>query len=203
MKALFSHFYYFRQKAKIMNSSRTAAFELLKEYVKNEKMLIHSLESEAVMRALARELGRDEDEWGLAGLLHDVDVELTNADPKTHALMAEKLLEPLNCSEAMLDAIRMHNEEATGQPRTTEFQHALAAGETITGMIHATTLVYPEKKLAAIKYNSVSKRMKQAAFAASVKRENIMECEAIGIPLDRFVQLAVDAMREISDEIGL
>jgi len=186
-----------------MNTTRTLALDLLKEYVKNEKMLIHSLESEAVMRALARELGRNEDEWGLAGLLHDIDVEVTNADPKTHALMAAELLEPLNCPENILDAIRMHNEEATGLPRTTEFQHALAAGETITGMIHATTLVYPEKKIAAIKYNSVTKRMKQPAFAASVKRENIMECEMIGISLDRFVQLAVDAMRAISAEIGL
>ncbi|MFZ5942329.1 MAG: HDIG domain-containing metalloprotein [Bacteroidota bacterium] len=186
-----------------MNTSRTAALDLLKKYVRNEKMLIHSLESEAVLRALARELGRDEDEWGLAGLLHDIDVEVTHADPKTHALMAAELLQPLDCSEAMLDAIRMHNEEATGMPRTTEFQHALAAGETITGMIHATTLVYPEKKIAAIKYNSVIKRMKQPAFAASVKRENIMECEAIGLPLERFVQLAVDAMRDISEEIGL
>jgi len=186
-----------------MYINRNTALELLMKYVKNDKMLIHSLESEAVMRALARELGRDEDEWGLAGLLHDVDVELTNADPKTHALMAAELLEPLGCSEEMLDAIRMHNEEATGQPRTTVFQHALAAGETITGMIHATTLVYPDRKVAAIKYNSVTKRMKQPAFAASVRRENIMECEEIGIPLDRFVQIAVDALREISGEIGL
>jgi len=186
-----------------MIPSREKAIELLHKYVKNEKMIIHSLCSEAVMRALAKRLGKDEDARGMAGLLHDIDVEVTQADPYTHALKAAELLETLDMDKEVLDAIRMHNEEATGQPRTTEFQHALAAGETITGLIYATTLVYPDRKIASIKYNSVIKRMKQPAFAASVKRENIMECEAIGISLDEFVQISVEAMREIHAEIGL
>ena len=182
---------------------RDKALSLLKKYVKNEKMIIHSLSSEAVMRGLARRLGRDEDRWGLAGLLHDIDVEVTHAEPTVHSLKAEELLEELQLDEEILDAIRMHNEMATGRERSTEFQHALAAGETITGLIYATTLVYPDKKIAGIKYKSVSKRMTQPAFAASVKRENILECEKIGIPLDEFIRISVDAMREIHEEIGL
>jgi predicted hydrolase (HD superfamily) len=103
----------------------------------------------------------------------------------------------------MIDAIRMHNDEAAGKERTTVFQHALAAGETITGLIYATALIYPDKKIASVKYKSVRKRMKEKAFAAGVNREHIMECEQIGIPLDEFIQLSVDAMREVADEIGL
>jgi putative nucleotidyltransferase with HDIG domain len=166
-------------------------------------MIIHSLESEAVMRALARRLGRDEEKWGITGLVHDIDVEVTHADPKVHALKAEELLDEFNLDEDMIDAIRMHNEDATGMERSTEFQHALAAGETITGLIHACTLVYPDKKIASVKYKSIKKRMKEKAFAASVKRENIMECEKIGLTLDEFIQISVDAMKEIGDEIGL
>lgn len=183
--------------------TREKAFQLLKEHVRNEKMIIHSLSSEAVLKAIARRLGRDEEKWGLAGLLHDIDVELTHADPLVHGLKADDILKDYDVDAEILDAIRMHNEDATGEERSTEFQHALAAGETITGLIHATTLVYPDQKIASIKYKSVTKRMKQAAFAASVKRENIMECEDIGIPLEEFVQLSVDAMREIHEEIGL
>jgi len=182
---------------------REKALALLRKHVSNEKMIIHSLSSEAVMRALARRLGRDEEKWGLAGLLHDIDVEVTHAEPAVHATKAAGLLEELQLDEDVLDAIRMHNEESAGTERTTEFQHALAAGETITGLIYATTLVYPDKKIAGIRYKSVAKRMRQPAFAASVKRENIMECEQIGIPLDEFIQISVDAMREIHDEIGL
>jgi predicted hydrolase (HD superfamily) len=70
-------------------------------------------------------------------------------------------------------------------------------------MIVATTLVYPDKKLASVKPKSVVKRMKQKTFAASVNRETILECEKIGIPLPEFAELAVDAMRQISDRIGL
>jgi predicted hydrolase (HD superfamily) len=102
-----------------------------------------------------------------------------------------------------IEAIKLHNEMATGIPRSKEFHHALAAGETITGLIVATTLVYPDKKLASVKPKSVTKRMKQKAFAASVSREHIMECEKIGIPLNEFAELAVVAMRGIADKIGL
>ncbi|WP_167618895.1 HD domain-containing protein [Maribellus sediminis] len=182
--------------------SREEALLLLNEHIKAENMRKHCLASEAVLRAIARRLGESEDEYGLAGLLHDIDVEITNADPHTHGPYAENLLKG-KVSEEMLDAIVMHNEIATGLPRTTKFQHALAAGETITGLVTATTLVYPDKKLASVKAKSVTKRMKQKAFAASVKRENILECEEIGIPIHEFAELSVNAMSEISDELGL
>ncbi|MBN2460821.1 MAG: HDIG domain-containing protein [Candidatus Cloacimonetes bacterium] len=182
---------------------RYRALEKLCKYVKNEKTIIHCLASEAVLRALARRLGEDEDRWGLTGLLHDIDVEVTKADPKVHALKAEELLDEFDLDEEMIDAIRMHNDQATGKPRNTVFQHALAAGETITGLIYATTLVYPDKKIESVKYKSVRKRMNEKAFAASVNRDHIMECEKIGIPIDEFIEISVDAMRGISDEIGI
>jgi predicted hydrolase (HD superfamily) len=92
---------------------------------------------------------------------------------------------------------------ATGKERSTQFQHALAAGETITGLITATALVYPDKKVASVKTSSVTKRMKQKAFAASVKRENIMECEKIGIPLEEFAEISIRCMSEINEILGL
>lgn len=182
---------------------RDQAEILLKKYVRNEKMLYHCYASEAVMRALARKLGRDEEKWGLAGLLHDIDTEITNADPKKHALVGYELLKDEGIDEEILDAIKMHNEEATGMDRETEFQHALAAGETVTGLIYATALVYPDKKIKDVKPKSVTKRMKQSAFAASVSRDNIMECEKIGIPLNEFVEISLNAMKEIAGKIGL
>lgn len=182
--------------------TRDEALEMLKSHVQAENMLKHSLASEAVLRAMAKHLGKSEEEWGIAGLLHDIDVEITNADPYTHGPYAEQLLKG-KITDEMLDAIIMHNEVATGKDRSTEFQHALAAGETITGLITATTLVYPDKKLSSVKTKSVTKRMKQKAFAASVKRENILECEKIGIPLPDFADLAVNAMRSISNDLGL
>jgi putative nucleotidyltransferase with HDIG domain len=183
--------------------TREEAHKLLLDNVKNPKMLYHSYASEAVMKALARRLGRDEEKWGLAGLLHDIDVEITNADPKIHALVAVDILRKAGIGEDMIDAIKMHNEMATGMPRTNEFQHALASGETITGLIYATALVYPDKKIKDVKPSSILKRMKQSAFAASVSRENIMECEKAGIPLEEFVEISLNAMKGVAAEIGL
>jgi putative nucleotidyltransferase with HDIG domain len=182
---------------------REKALELLHGYVKDTKMRYHSYSSEAVMKGLARRLGRDEEKWGLAGLIHDIDVEITNADPKTHALKAVGILREQGVEEDVIDAVKMHNEYATGLERNTEFQHALAAGETITGLIYATALVYPDKKIASVQPKSILKRMRQSAFAASVSRENIYECEKIGLTLEEFVSISLDAMKSIGSQIGL
>ena len=186
-----------------MTMTRQEAVDLLNQYVKNERMLNHCYASEAVMRALARRLGQNEDQWGMAGLLHDLDVELVNADLNVHGLEAEKILLKAGADPDVIDAVKMHNEKAAGQKRRTPFQHALAAGETITGLIVATTMVYPDRKIAGVKPKSVIKRMKEKAFAASVNRDYILECEKIGLSLDEFVQISLQSMKEIGDRLGL
>lgn len=182
---------------------RSQAIELLHEYIKSPNMINHCLASEVLMKSLAIHLGKDKEKWALAGLLHDLDVEMVDNDMYSHGKETARILSELNVDEEIIDAIRMHNEASAGEKRNKEFQFALAAGETITGLIVATTLVYPDKKLASVKPKSVVKRMKEKKFAASVSRENIMECELIGIPLPEFVEISINAMREISDEIGL
>ena len=181
--------------------TREYYLDLLKKHISNPKMIAHSIASEAVLRALARKLGEDEDIWGYAGLLHDIDVELTNGDSNRHALVGAQMLADELPSQA-IDAIKMHNEQATGLPRTTRFQFALAAGETITGLIFATALVYPDKKIESVKVKSITKRMKEKLFAATVNRETIMECEKIGIPIDEFVDISLGALRPIAAELG-
>jgi uncharacterized protein len=179
---------------------RNKAITLLKQYVKNEKMIAHCLASEAVMRAMARRLGEDEERWGLAGLLHDLDVEFTAQDMKQHAMETVKILREKGIEEDILEAIMLHNEDAAhGRGRSEKFHHALAAGETITGLITATALVYPDKSVQSVKPKSILKRMKEKAFAASVSRENIMECEKVGIPLSEFAELALEAMKTMGD----
>lgn len=182
--------------------SQINAVNFLNQHIKNPNMIKHCLASGAVLRALALRLNKDQEEWALAGLLHDIDVEITQGDPMKHGPYAAGMLDDMLSAEA-IDAIVMHNEMATGKERTTVFQHALAAGETITGLIMAIALVYPDKKLSSVKTKSITKRMKEKAFAASVKRENIMECELIGIPIQEFAELSLTAMQEISNELGL
>lgn len=183
---------------------RDEALELLRAHVKNANMIKHCLASEAVMRALAPRLGGDPELWGLAGLLHDLDVELTEGDPARHTHEAGRILRERGLPEPLVEAVLLHNEAAhRGRRRSEIFHRALAAAETVTGLITATTLVYPDKRLASVKASSVTKRMKDKRFAATVDRGIIMECELLGLKLDEFVALALDAMQKIAPDLGL
>ncbi len=183
---------------------REDALELLRSHVKNEKLIAHCLASEAVLRDLAVRLGEDPEFWGLAGLLHDLDVEMTNADPNTHAMEGARMLEEKGIDPEIVEAVKLHNEMAAhGQQRHKKLHHALAAGETITGLITATALVYPDKKVASVKPKSITKRMKEKAFAASVNRDTIRECEKLGLSLQEFVEISLNAMKRVGPQIGL
>ncbi len=184
--------------------TRDKALTLLKEHIHNQNTIKHSLASEAVLMAVAQRLGENVEKWGLAGLLHDIDYELTNGDPKSHGLEAERILSTHELDADIIEAIKVHNELAEGvAARTKPLHFALAAGETITGLITATALVYPDKKLSSVKTRSISKRMKEKAFAASVNREVIMECGKLGLGIDEFAQISLDAMCKISEQLGL
>ena len=183
--------------------SREKAVDLVRRNIHNDNLFKHCLASEAVLRAMAARLGEDEDKWGLAGLLHDLDAE-THPDLAVHTLETVRILTEQGVDPEIIEAIRLHNPTAhPGETRTTVFQHALAAGETITGLVIATALVQPDRKLASVKSKSVKKRMKEKAFARGANRETIMECEMIGIPIADFCSLSVAAMQQIADSLGM
>jgi putative nucleotidyltransferase with HDIG domain len=183
--------------------SRDDALKLLREHLKNEKLIAHCLATEAIMRALAEKFGEDEKLWGLSGLLHDLDYELTGEDSSTHGEETAKVLTEKGVSPTIIDVIRKHNAEGLGLERTTLFDYALTCAETITGLIVATALVYPDKKIASVKPKSVLKRMKTPHFARAASRDRIRECEKTGMELNEFVELSLKAMSEISEELGL
>ena len=183
--------------------SREKALDLVNSRIANENMVKHCLAAEAVLKAMAAELGEDVDKWGLAGLLHDLDAE-TQPDLDVHTRETAEILRQKGVSEEIVEAIRLHNPQAhPGEERTSKFHHALAAGETITGLVIATALVYPDKKLASVKPKSVRKRIKEKAFARGADREVIRECEKAGIGLADFCGLSLAAMQDIADDLGL
>lgn len=184
--------------------TRKRALELLRQQLSNPNLVKHCLASEAVMRTLARHFSEDEELWGLTGLLHDLDVELTLEDPARHTHETARILADEGVAEEIIEAIRMHNAEAAyGKKRELQFHHALAAGETVTGLIIATALVYPDKKLVSVKPKSVRKRYKEKAFAAGADRSIIAECELIGLSIPDFCDLCLEAMQGVSDDLGL
>jgi len=183
--------------------TREEAMSLLKEHIQNQNLIKHCLATEAVLIALADRLGEDRIKWGLAGLLHDLDVEMVDSDLSIHTHETEKILRERGVDEEIIRAVRLHNEKAHGDKRSELFHHALAAGETITGLIIATTLVYPDKKIRSVKPKSITKRMKEKSFAAGVDRTIVMECEKLGMDIGEFSKICLEAMQGIADDLGL
>jgi len=182
--------------------SREDALKLLRENVRNEKMILHMIAVGAIMRELARYLGEDEDLWELVGLLHDIDYERTKDNPSKHGLVAEEILRSL-VSDDVLRAIKSHNYENTGVEPRTRMEKALIASDAVSGLIIACALVMPSKRLEEVKVKTVKKKFKQKDFARNVSRERILFCEQVGIPMEKFFELALNALKTVSDELGL
>ncbi len=182
--------------------TRQEALDSIKANVGNENLVKHMLATEAIMRALARRLGGDKEEWGLTGLLHDIDAELTSGDMNTHSKLGADLARELGATEAMAHAILCHN-EAHGVPRETELDKALFCADPLTGLITAAALVRPDKRLASVEAKSVKKRFKEKSFAAGANREQIARCSELGLELDEFIELGLKAMQGIAGELGL
>jgi len=182
--------------------TREEALDSVKANVENKNLVKHMLATEAIMHALAKRLGEDEEEWGLTGLLHDIDVELTEGDMNTHSRLGADLARELGASEAMAHTILCHN-EAHGVPLETKLDKALFCADPLTGLIIAAALVRPDKKLAGLEANSVKKKFKEKSFAAGANREQIARCSEIRLELDEFIELGLKAMQEIAADLGL
>jgi hypothetical protein len=180
--------------------ARAEALAMLNEHVKNKNLRKHMLAAEQVCRALARRLGEDEELWGLTGLLHDVDYDETAQDFARHAVVSAEMLGVRGCPDDMVHAVKAHAEKA---PIETRLDQALHAADPVTGFLVSCALIRPEKKLAPVDVQFVKNRMGEKGFSRAVSRDQIRECEKLGIPLDEFLQIALDAMKSISGELGL
>ncbi len=181
---------------------RNKALEIVKQNLESENLINHSLAVEAVMRGLAKKLGRYEELWALAGLLHDVDYEITADEPKKHALVAKELLAEYDLPNDLIHSIMAHNEE-NGTTLESDFDRALYCADPITGLITACALVKPSKKLADVEVKSVKKKFKDKAFARGANREQIDTCVNLGIERAEFIEIALNEMKKIAADIGL
>ena len=181
---------------------REEALESIKNNVENKNLIKHMLATEAIMRALAKKFGEDEDDWGLAGLLHDIDVELTGGDMSQHSKLGADLIREMGVSEEIAHAVLCHN-KMHGVPCETMMDKALFCADPLTGLITAAALVRPDKKLAGVEAKSVKKRFKEKSFAAGASREQIAACSEIDMELGDFIELGLEAMKGVSVELGL
>lgn len=169
-------------------------------------MVKHCLAVEAIMRALAKKLGEDETIWMLVGLLHDIDYDFVERDMKRHGLEALTILKSIGLPLEALEAIAGHNENngfKITSEKSKKILHALRASDHASGLIIATALVMPSKKLAEVRLETVMRKYKSRDFARGVDRERIREIEILGLKLEEFMVLAIEALKEVASELDL
>lgn len=182
--------------------TREEAYVVLKQHLKNKNLIKHCLAVEAVMCRLAKHFEGDEQKWGMAGLLHDIDYDTTKDDPAKHSLKGSAILAELGLPGDVVQAVKVHN-EAHGLPRETLMDKALYATDPLTGLIVAGALIKPEKKLAAIDVPFLLNRFAEKGFARGANREQINSCSELGLTLEQFMGLGLEAMQGIAEEMGL
>ncbi len=181
--------------------TREEALELLRSHVKTPNLVKHCIAVGAIMEELARKLGEDEQLWMLTGLLHDIDYEETKNDMSRHGLVAGEMLEG-KLPEDAVSAIRAHN-TMTGHVDESRLALALRASDALSGLVVATALVMPDRKLASVKPESIAKKYKQKDFARNVERDEIALCERLGLSLDEFFAIGLEGCKRVARELGL
>ncbi|MFW6139072.1 MAG: HDIG domain-containing metalloprotein [Spirochaetota bacterium] len=181
---------------------REEAYNLLTQYTKKSGLIKHALAVEACMREYARKLNQDEQTWGIVGLVHDFDYE-KHPNTQEHPYKGAEILRQKGVPEEWVQAILAHA-DYTGVKRESLMSRVLYACDELTGFVVAVALVRPSKKLEDVSVKSVKKKMKDKAFAAAVDRESIRKgAEELGLSLDEHISVVLQAMKGISDQLGL
>jgi len=187
-------------------SDREQAWGLLTEFTQSESLRKHALAVEACMRAYARKFhpgsAAEEDLWGVVGLLHDFDYE-KYPSLDDHPYKGNEILKERGYPDQIRRAIMSHA-EYSGVTRDSPMEKALFACDELAGFITACALVKPGKSLAEVEAKSVRKKMKDKAFARSVKREDIVNGAAdLGVDLEEHIAFCIEALKAIAAELGL
>jgi hypothetical protein len=182
---------------------RKEALSLVQEKIQNQNLIKHCLAAEVCMRGLAEKFGEDKEKWGLTGLLHDIDYEETKNDPDRHSIIGAEILEKAGLEKDIVDAVKTHN-EAHGIAPESRMAKAIFTVDPLTGLIVASTLVLPSKKIADLTAENVINRFGEKSFAKGANREIISQCqELLDINLKEFIEIGLKAMQSIAEELGL
>ncbi len=180
--------------------NRDEAVTLVKKHLKNKNLFKHCLAVEACMRALAEHFDKDPDKWGLAGILHDIDYEMTTDNPEHHGEKSMETLREYDIDPDILRAIQAH---AGRVPCNNEMEWCIYAADPLTGLIVAATLMHPSKKIKNVDEGFIQRRYQEKSFARGAKREDIEQIKHTGMGKDELIRISLQAMQDIDKDLGL
>lgn len=186
--------------------TRKEAYKFLESQITNKNIIKHMLATEVIMMVLAKRFEPDKkEEWAISGLLHDADYKPDVPESEQGIRVSAMIREAgFEIPETVRHCMAAHNREATKVEPVSKMDWSLFCCDSLTGLIVATTLVRPEKKLSLVTVENIQKKFKEKSFASGTRRDDIALCgEKLGIPLDEFIKIGLEAMTAISKELGL
>ena len=184
--------------------TRERAHELLCEHNKDEFHIEHGDTLEGIMRYFAREYDPENEEfWGIAGLLHDLDWEEHDDEPEKHTVYAAQILEPEGASPELIRAIQSHNSDFNDELPEPEhtMEKILFATDELSGLIQAAVLMRPSKSVMDFSVKSLKKKFKTKSFAAGCDRDVITKgAEMLGWELPELFQRTIEAMQSFAPD---
>lgn len=181
--------------------SREEAINIIERYVRDDKLKKHMIAVEAIMKEVAKNINEDEEIYGIVGLLHDIDFEETKEKIELHGIRGCEILKGL-LPENLLNAIKVHASSRAEEAKN-NLEYALIASDAISGLIIACALIKPSKKIGDINVEFVAKKFKQKDFARNCDRERILFCKKLGLSEEKFFEISLNALKKISNELGL
>lgn len=191
---------------KLTTFGRDAALAFFLDHSKDPGHMKHALAVEAAMRHFAEKMNGDVDLWGVTGLLHDVDWEVTMENPEEHTAKAVEWLREAGWPEEIVRAVRSHSWKLLQDETApeTDMEKTLYAIDELTGFVTAVALVRPSRSVQDLKVKSVKKKFKDKAFARGVDRETIkLGAELMGVSLEELMEGVIEALKPVEAEIGL
>lgn len=185
-----------------MYPTREEAWNILREYNKDEHLINHALAVESVMRHFATLYNEDQEKWGIAGLLHDLDYEKY---PDEHCKKVIEIMRDKNLDEELIHSVVSHGYGLVNDVKPeSNLEKVLYTIDELTGLINATVIMRPSKSILDLEVKSVKKKFKSKGFAAGVNREVIKNgCDMINKSLDEVIKETIEGMKNVAEEIGL
>lgn len=186
----------------LQGKTREDAWALLTEWVQSDSLRKHCLSVETAMRAYAEKLDEPVEAWGILGLLHDFDYE-RYPSIEEHTKVGSQVLRENGWPDWLADALLAHGFDEN-YPRTTLYDRALYAVDELTGFVSAVALVRPSKAVRDVKVSSVTKKMKDKAFAAAIHRDELRTgAEEFEVDFNEHVGVIIEAMSATAEALGL
>ena len=182
--------------------NRETALKHVKEHIKNKNLLKHMLATEAIMKGLAERFNEDAEKWGIAGLVHDIDLAVTVDDAKRHSKVGAEMLRELGYDDDIVYSVKVHN-ATHGLERKSLMDKALYSCDPLTGLIVASALISPDKKLEKIDEDFILRRIDEKTFARGANRDQIKACSELGLDISEFISIGLNSMIKITKELGL